>query len=282
MPGSAGSSAVVADTPQQTRHLKDTERAFSMQSVRSVTEDRTARAIIRDEALRLFAEEGPERVTIRQVAAAAGVSSALVIHHFGSKEGLQDAVDRRVLDMVESLLDQLTARAGDGLFDQGQEAAGSLAKAMTTLLPAGSPHHAYLRRLLVSDSEVGKQIFARLYCLATATLSSLVEAGVAAPGDDRAVRAAFLMVNDLAVLLLRERLTEALGFDPISEPGRARWGAEVLAIYSGGLRPTAPGGPQPGSPAGRRRQGVTRVRATPASSTPRSRSKGDSSPGDIP
>ncbi len=48
----------------------------------------TAREVVRDEGLRLFVAHGPDAVTVRQIAAAAGVSPALVVHHFGSKEGL--------------------------------------------------------------------------------------------------------------------------------------------------------------------------------------------------
>ncbi|MEO7078692.1 MAG: helix-turn-helix domain-containing protein, partial [Rhodococcus sp. (in: high G+C Gram-positive bacteria)] len=40
----------------------------------SPPDDRTARARIRDEALRLFAERGPDAITMRDIAAAAGVS----------------------------------------------------------------------------------------------------------------------------------------------------------------------------------------------------------------
>ena len=43
------------------------------------------------EARALFAERGFERATIRAVAGAAGVDPALVIHYFGSKEGLFEA-----------------------------------------------------------------------------------------------------------------------------------------------------------------------------------------------
>lgn len=49
------------------------------------------------------------------------------------------------------------------------------------------------------------------------------------------MRAAFLMANDLAVLLLPEDLTELLGVDPLSVAGIKRWAGEVLAIYSFGL-----------------------------------------------
>jgi tetracycline repressor-like protein len=38
-------------------------------------------------ASRLFAAHSPDAVTVRPIATAAGVSPALVVHHFGSKEG---------------------------------------------------------------------------------------------------------------------------------------------------------------------------------------------------
>lgn len=49
---------------------------------------RRTEAAILDAARALFAEAGYERATIRAVAGAAGVDPALVMQHFGSKEGL--------------------------------------------------------------------------------------------------------------------------------------------------------------------------------------------------
>ncbi len=49
---------------------------------------RRTEAAILDAARALFAETGFERATIRAVAAGAGVDPALVMQHFGSKEGL--------------------------------------------------------------------------------------------------------------------------------------------------------------------------------------------------
>jgi len=48
-------------------------------------------------ALRLFGERGIEATSLREVARAAGVSPALVVHHFGGKEGLVAAVDEAAL-----------------------------------------------------------------------------------------------------------------------------------------------------------------------------------------
>jgi TetR/AcrR family transcriptional regulator, regulator of cefoperazone and chloramphenicol sensitivity len=204
--------------------------------MRSVPEDRTARAVIRDEALRLFAERGPDAVTVRQIAAAADVSPGLVIHHFGSKDGLRDAVDAHVLAMFGAMLTELTT--GD-LYDPG--AAGSLAEAVVRHLPPDSPVPAYLRRLLLDGGDSGRELFRRLYQGSRAALDAMAGAGLAAPGADPEVRAAILMSNDLAVLLLREHLAGVLGEDPLSAAGMARWGREMLAIYAAGLLAPPPG-----------------------------------------
>ncbi len=71
-----------------------------------VFEDLTARARIRDAALRLFAERGIGGATIRDIAKAAGVSGGLVRHHFGSKEELRHACDSYALDHIMRIKEQ--------------------------------------------------------------------------------------------------------------------------------------------------------------------------------
>jgi AcrR family transcriptional regulator len=114
--------------------------------MRSIPDDRTTRAVIRDEALRLFATGGPESVTVRQIAEAAGVSAGLVVHHFGSKDGLRQEVDQYVLAVFEAMLGELTGEGGTELLDPGT-GAGSLSEAFARHLPADSPMPGYLRRL---------------------------------------------------------------------------------------------------------------------------------------
>ncbi|HVO16630.1 MAG TPA: TetR family transcriptional regulator [Alphaproteobacteria bacterium] len=50
----------------------------------------------------LFAERGVEAVSIRDIAAAAGVNSALIAYHFGGKEELFLAVYRAVADPINA------------------------------------------------------------------------------------------------------------------------------------------------------------------------------------
>ncbi|AHH19770.1 putative transcriptional regulator, TetR family [Nocardia nova SH22a] len=201
--------------------------------MRSLDGDRTARARIRDEALHLFAERGPDAVTIRDIAAAAEVSPALVMRHYRSKDGLREVVDEYVVTVFGSLLEQVASPDDSGALDAGRSR--GLAELVTEQLPGDSAIPRYLGRMLLSGGAAGSALFARLYALSRDTLGTMAAAGAVTPGPDPAVRAAILLVNDLAVLMLRPRLNEVLGFELLSPDGMRRWGAEVLAIYQHGM-----------------------------------------------
>ncbi|MEV4706066.1 TetR family transcriptional regulator [Actinoplanes sp. NPDC049316] len=204
--------------------------------------DLTAKAIIRNAALRLFAERGPDAVTVREIATAAGVSPALVVHHFGSKDGLRAAVDEYAGQAFDSLFamderDLAEAVTGDSWM--------SVAEMFAHAFPHGSPLPAYLRRLLLVNDPAGAALFGRWYALTRRLLDSMAEVGVARPGADPAVRAAFLLVNDLALILLRNPIAAAIGVDPLTPEGITRWAKEVAAVYTQGAFVIAPGEEKP-------------------------------------
>jgi AcrR family transcriptional regulator len=209
----------------------------SLLTMRSASDDRTTRALIRDQALRLFADLGPDRVSLRRIAGEIGVSHGLVVHHFGSKEGLRAVVDAYVVDLFDDLLAELAGapgeRAGDPFAPQASE---SLVTALLERLPQDSPVPGYLKRLFLDGSEPGRALFQRLFVLTRGALEVMVQNGYADRGEDPDVRAAFLLVNDLAMLLLRDQVRAATGIDPLSADGARRWGREGMEIYSHGLR----------------------------------------------
>lgn len=190
--------------------------------------DLTSAAAIRIAAMDLFAERGYAEVTIREIAAAAGVSPALVIHHYGSKERLRAVLEERVAAFVETMLADLA---------KVQEEGGTAT--VTQLLAdrlEGEPAIAgYIRRLLCDGGPAGMALFARLYQVARTGMQALEQAGVIRPSADEAVRDAFLLSNDLAVVLLRPHISQVMGVDPLSREGLMRWSAEVFEVYSGGL-----------------------------------------------
>ena len=85
------------------RSCDGAERPFSILNMSSAAvggdvgaQDLTTRARIRDAAVLSVARHG-FGVGLRAIAADAGVSAALILHHFGSKHGLRGACDEHVL-----------------------------------------------------------------------------------------------------------------------------------------------------------------------------------------
>lgn len=199
--------------------------------MRSVNEgDLTGRAVIRNVALRLFADHGPSAVSVRQIAQEAGVSPALVLHHYGSKAGLRKAVDRYAAAQFDALFED-TEEVGEVL-TTGSSA--SIAELFARALPPDSPLPAYFRRLILDGDPAGHQLFRRWFEVSRVLLDRLVAAGFATPSQDPEVRAAFMLSADLVLLLLRGPLTDVLGVDPLSREGLPRWAAEVTQIYRQG------------------------------------------------
>jgi AcrR family transcriptional regulator len=101
---------------------------------------RRTEASILDAARELFAADGYERTTIRGVAARAGIDPALVMQHFGSKEGLFAASTRWSNDhqtILTATSDSLPAAAIADLlshFEEGvdREAAVALLRSCLT------------------------------------------------------------------------------------------------------------------------------------------------------
>ena len=195
------------------------------------SDDQTARANIRDCALALFADHGFDVVTIREIAACAGVSPALVLHHYGSKERLREAVDAHVAGVFDAMLTQ----APEAWDMANPEASVGLGEMMLRSLPTGTPIPSYLRRLLLSGDPAGRQLFRRWLDMTIALDERLIAAGVMRPTDDPEARAAFLMVNDLAMVLLRPNLVDAIGLDPLTPDGMRRWAANAIDAYANGV-----------------------------------------------
>jgi AcrR family transcriptional regulator len=195
--------------------------------------DLTARATIRNAALRLFAERGPDAVTVREIATQAGVSPALVLHHFGSKDGLRAEVDAFAGQAFDAIFEAVPT---DALveFLAGGAASGSLADAFARGFPHGSPLPAYLGRLLLTHDPAGAALFGRWFALTERLLDMMVKAGVARPSEDPAVRAAFFLVNDLALILLRTQIATVIGADPLTPEGIDRWARQASIVYAEG------------------------------------------------
>ena len=202
-------------------------------NVSSDPSDLTAAAAIRIAAMELFANRGYAGVTVRQIAAAAGVSPALVIHHYGSKDKLRAVLEERVAAFLESMLADLARIAEEG-------GSATLAGLFSDRLEREPALAGYIGRLLCDGGPAGVALFERLYQATRTGVQALEHAGVVRASRDQPVRDAFLLSNDLATVLLRPHISQVAGIDPLSRDGLVRWSAEVLDVYANGVFVTAP------------------------------------------
>lgn len=111
---------------------------------------------ILDAAINLFGRHGFTGTSLRAIADEAGVSQALVVHHFGSKEALRQACDRHVTEVVRANK-QTTIANGPQLdpfhtlrqLERSQPLLRYLARALTE----GGEHAANLVDEFVADAE---------------------------------------------------------------------------------------------------------------------------------
>ncbi|MFI6094694.1 TetR family transcriptional regulator [Lentzea sp. NPDC051213] len=174
--------------------------------------DLTARARIRDAALARFGADGVAGTSVRAVAADAGVSAALVLHHFGSKEGLRQACDEYVL----------SADSGD---------LGALAE----LLEAATPVRRYLARALLDGTESASALFDSIVARTEEWLAGGEAEGWVRPCSDARARAVTYVSWLLAPLVLGQQVGRLLGGDPAETAVAVRGARAGLEMLTHGL-----------------------------------------------
>ncbi|WP_338749609.1 TetR/AcrR family transcriptional regulator [Janibacter alittae] len=195
----------------------------------SSVDDRTARARVRDAALELFAEQGEDAVTMRQIAERADVSAALVVHHFGSRAGLREAVVEHVRAWMDDLFDLSTDAAVVEDVQAGEWS--SIGGMLQQALPENSPVIPYLRRLVMTGDPMATELLTDWHQHTVETFRAWDAAGRLLAGPDPETRAAMAMTADLGTLFLADHWRQVLGYDPLHGEGLARWAAEAMRFY---------------------------------------------------
>jgi len=158
--------------------------------------DLTAAARIRDAALEQFGQHG-FGVGLRTIAEAAGVSAALVIHHFGSKEGLRKACDDYVAEEIRSSKSE-TLQSNDP---------ATWFAAMAEI-ESYAPMMAYLVRSMQSGGELATMLWQRMIDNAEEYMDDGVRAGTIRPSRDPHARARFLALAGGGAFLLYLQMHE--------------------------------------------------------------------------
>jgi AcrR family transcriptional regulator len=142
--------------------------------------DMTTAARIRDAAIEQFGEHGFD-VGLRSIAEAAGVSAALVIHHFGSKDALRKACDDHVAEEIRTSKSEAL---------QSADPAGWFAQ--MAQIESYAPLMRYIVRSMQSGSALAKTLWRRMIENAEEYLEEGVRAGTLKPSRDAKARAKYL------------------------------------------------------------------------------------------
>ncbi|MEE2568757.1 TetR family transcriptional regulator [Pseudarthrobacter sp. J64] len=176
-------------------------RSASRQATAGRSPDITARAHLRDTAVNLFGHEG-FGVSVRAIAEAAGVSPALILHHFGSKDGLRQECDNYVLARIREYKEDAVRKATPG----------ELLSRMASM-DESAPLIGYALRSLQAGGELAQSFIEHFVEDAEAWLAQGVAAGTIRPSLDEKARARYLTIQGFGTMLLD------LALHPPAEPG---------------------------------------------------------------
>jgi AcrR family transcriptional regulator len=152
--------------------------------------DLTATARIRDAAIEQFGQHG-FGVGLRAIAEAAGVSAALVIHHFGSKEGLRKACDEYIAEEIRDTKSE-TIKSNDP----------ATWFARLAEIEEFAPMTAYLVRSMQTGGDLAKMLWQRMIDNAEEYMEEGVRTGTIKPSRDPKARAKYLGISGGGSLLL--------------------------------------------------------------------------------
>ena len=168
---------------------------FSILNMRSV-DDLTTTARIRDAAIDQFGRHG-FGVGVRAIATAAGVSPGLVIHHFGSKDGLRKACDDHIAEVVRESKSESLRNADPAAWF-----------AAVAEIEEFAPMMAYLVRSMQNGGDLATVLWRRMIDNAEQYMDDGVRAGTIKPSRDPKARARFLALTGGGAFLLYIQLHE--------------------------------------------------------------------------
>lgn len=183
---------------------------------------------IRQAALEGFARDGVSATSIRDVAAAAGVSPGLVQHYFASKGALRAAVDEHVTEV---------ARRALGVRHVEGDVIDDIAERLTALVADHFIALKYVARGVAEHDEAALRIFDTLTDLCRQQLSVLQRDGVLREDLDLEWAALHTVLVNLGTVIMEPGVSRRLGRPFLTKRQVQRWKEATTALFvSGELR----------------------------------------------
>ena len=185
-----------------------------MVNPRATNDDLTAKARIRNAALDLYAQNGEDRVSMRAIAAEAGVTLGLVQHHFKTKAGIRAAVDQLVVDYFAQAVAEVPIEGTIGQITAARD------KAVRQMLEQNPPVVNYVRRALLEQADNHLHLLDSLIDLTRREVGALRKSGRASTTRRESTQVMTVIAQQMGEMLL-EPLVDAV-WDRVAKPSEKR------------------------------------------------------------
>jgi AcrR family transcriptional regulator len=186
-------------------------------------EDLTAKARIRIAAMELYAENGEDGTSMRAIAGAAGVTVGLLVHHFGTKERIGEAVEEQLVDYFAHAIARVPVAGTPAEFAAARD------DVVTSMLAANPVIVNYLRRTILDPTTPrGARLLQRLTELTRTEVAKARAAGVASTTRTEAAQVIGVMVRQLGQQFLQPMI-DAM-WEQLTEPDELTTGKPELEV----------------------------------------------------
>lgn len=151
-------------------------------------------------AVEMFAADGFQKTSLRSIAKAAGVSPALMIHHFGTKENLID------LAIVNTLGDWVAKEKLAMLEDQESQLSS-----WQSIIEQGATPLNFFRQVLLAGGKYAARLFDVAVQESEQLLAASAKNGILKTVADRHATAILMTISGLGSLILMEHIESHMG-----------------------------------------------------------------------
>ena len=208
--------------------LRFTEQLFSVLNMRSAIDSKDR---LIEVAAGVFAREGFSGTSLRMIAVEAGVSAALLVHHFGSKQKLIE--------------ETISVTLGDWMREKDQLAELPLSEALSQwpkTAQGGKQKLAFFKQVMLAGGKPAQLLLERMQIETKERLQAMTASGSMRELEDLDTAALLLSIYGLAPLILSDSIKKILGGeitdDDIAER-LAKSSLELFALHQGGQNPPA-------------------------------------------
>ncbi len=178
--------------------------------------------------MKLFSERGFAAVGLREIAAEAGVSLGLIRTHFGSKDGLREAIDAYVLEEIRALYTAVLEHSSVEALEQAVSDA-------LDWIPRDQDAIMYARMSLMERTPGSQTLFNEILTVMRQFVDNNAQLGFLQPDVDREWAAIYMVFDFIGPAIIEPFAEHAFGTSMYSRPMIAKRMAFMVRLFTQGF-----------------------------------------------